>query len=104
MAKNEKEMINMIKLAQAARKLVTIVYEKMSTGRTVKRTVEPYEIRNETLKDGGLRTFLYGFDVTEAHHRKKNIKRWNTANLFNVFIEDKEFTPRWDVKISKTLG
>jgi len=67
--------------------MVEIVYNKKTTGETVKRTVRPYEI------DGNV---LWG---TDTIHGAGQIHKFYVDRIQSIQPTDRKFKPRWEIDL-----
>lgn len=74
---------------------VELVY-KEDTG-TVRRTIEPYEIKEETLNSGEKKTYLYGVDISPTVAPvNQHTKRFNVNKIIYIrIVKTKTYTPRY---------
>ena len=75
------------------RRQIIITYTKTTTNETKKYRVAPYSWRYKKLKIG-FRKMLFAFDMDDDH-----IKGFALANIRNVALTDRKYTPKWRVEI-----
>lgn len=76
--------------------LLEINYRKKSTGRTVLRTVEPYEIKDE-MKGTKKETYLFAYDVSKSVMVKgRKTKKWLVDRFIWIRpVKDSYFVSRY---------
>ena len=99
--------LNAIKQAIDSAQVVRIRYEKEDkeykkpkpngttiSGETVTRNVEPYDIIEESLRNGERKTYLYGYDITRSVKTRGRIKKFNLEGIKNARLLQQWFNPR----------
>lgn len=71
----------------------------------VERLVEPYELAFKIpAKDGIAREYFYGFDTTGGRTSGPSLKSFLPGRVQSVEVTDLPFTPRYEIKTSKSGG
>ncbi len=84
---------------QINKMVINIIYKKLSTKMIIKRTVEPYEVKEETRKDGQTYTYLYAWDITPSILKKRrHIKKFRMDRFQKISVGSKIFKPKFDIK------
>jgi len=88
---------NLLREAQNNNNTVTLFYKKRNQDR-VRREIEPYEISTEKTKSG-VKTFLYGIDVSVVTPReKRTIKKFDVEEIGVVIVnKGKNFFPKYNM-------
>ena len=99
--------LNAIKSAILNLQVVRIRYEKDDkeykkpkpygttiSGETVTRNLEPYDIIEESLRNGERKTYLYGYDITRSVKTRGRIKKFNLEGIKNARLLQQWFNPR----------
>ena len=73
---------------------IAFTYKKITTNKSKKYIVAPYEFKYRRLKIG-VRKMLYAYDM-EAKH----IKSFALKNIRNVALTDRKFRPKWPILIT----
>lgn len=86
--------------AQLNKMILKIVYKKISTKKIINREVEPYEVKEETRKDGKKFIYLYAWDTTKSLlARKRHIKKFRIDQFIKASVGNKTFKPKFDIKL-----
>jgi len=96
LSKQDREFLSNLAQVAADYNVIRLNYgPKLTTGRYVSRTIEPYSLRFRKLRIGKV-PVLFGFDVVKGH-----IKMFPIYRIHSFEYRGRKFEPRWPVEFKK---
>ena len=95
-------LVKTVAAAQVGHYLLDITYLKISTKMRIRRTVEPYEAKQETRKDGQTFFYLYCYDDSRnIPMNKRHIKKFRADQFFTAKVHYVKFKPKFSIVVWK---